>query len=605
VARAKEPDTDAAAAQRQTLLDQLHAATGPAAASEAAAPEACAEAPPDGPRTCGIQVQFGVNTFRHGMDPVAILRYLDRYGSSTEVTCDLSRVPELDRLDPEECHLSVQLQLHTDAPHDQIMQAFTFVAEESAVEVIEPARASRPTAQPIATAAEPAPAAAQADAPAPKRVPEASPAPAASGQPRASREGAVNDDGGHIRVLANRLDEVINLLGELVVAGAGASMLAQRSRQRQLIEANQQISRLIESIRNSTLKLRMVPIGDTFTRFRRVVRDTATELGKDVALEIVGGETELDKAVVERIADPLMHLVRNGLDHGLETPEQREANGKPGQGKLTLSACHEAGMIVIRIIDDGRGIQRQKVLQRAWDRGLVPPGTVPSDSDILQLIFEPGFSTAEQVTNLSGRGVGMDVVRSNIEALRGSVTIDSVEGQGSTIEIRLPLTLAIIDGFLVGAGASRFIFPLETVVEVFSNHKVVATCDANGRGVVDLRGNMLPLLDLRKVYALKGPVPERRSVVVVSIGLRRYGVLVDTLLGQHQTVIKPLGKLLRSLKGISGSSILGTGEVAMIFDVETLGQLAEAGRKRTPLVSRHTETAPINEAGLTLTGDLS
>jgi two-component system, chemotaxis family, sensor kinase CheA len=336
-----------------------------------------------------------------------------------------------------------------------------------------------------------------------------------------------------------------------------------------------------------------VPIGETFSRFRRVVRDTAAELGKDVALALEGGETELDKSVVERIADPLMHLVRNALDHGLETPEQRLAAGKPAQGRLTLSARHEAGSIVIRIVDDGRGIQRDKVLARAWERGLVEQGVVPDDDAILRLIFEPGFSTAEKVTNLSGRGVGMDVVRSNIEALRGSVMLSSDAGHGSCIEIRLPLTLAIIDGFLVGVGASKFIFPLDAVVEVIENRDSLGALDARGRGVAELRGQVLPVVSLRTLYALDAEVPERSSVVVIQSGTRRYGVLVDQLLGQHQTVIKPLGRMFRSLRGMSGSSILGNGEVALIFDVHSLSQMAaepSGTTERTRIT--HTEGLP-------------
>ena len=375
---------------------------------------------------------------------------------------------------------------------------------------------------------------------------------------------------------ADRLDEVINLLGELVIAGAGASLLARQARQGALIEANQQITQLIEEIRNGTLQLRMVPIGETFSRFRRVVRDTAAELGKEVVLEIVGGDTELDKSVVERIADPLMHLVRNALDHGLETPEVRSAAGKVAQGKLTLSACHESGSILIRIIDNGRGIDRERVLARGWERGLVEPGVTPPDDEILNLIFEAGFSTAEKVTNLSGRGVGMDVVRRNIEALRGSVTLSSEPGQGSQIEIRLPLTLAIIDGFLIGVGSSKFIFPLEAVVEVIEARSTTAAIDAHGRGVVELRGQVLPVVDLRVLYALDSPPPERNSVVVIQSGGRRYGVVVDQLMGQHQTVIKPLGRMFRSLRGMAGSSILGNGEVALIFDVNSLSHLAAA-----------------------------
>ncbi|MBC7939663.1 MAG: chemotaxis protein CheA, partial [Chitinophagaceae bacterium] len=395
------------------------------------------------------------------------------------------------------------------------------------------------------------------------------------------RDGAVavapGDDNRFIRVQADRLDAVINLLGELVIAGAGASLLARQSRQGTLVEATAQIGSLIEEIRNGTLGLRMVPIGETFSRFRRVVRDTAGELGKEVQFEIVGGETELDKSVVERIADPLMHLVRNALDHGLETPELRLAAGKPAQGRLTLSACHESGSILIRIDDDGRGIQRDKVLERAWERGLVERGVTPADADIDRLIFEPGFSTAEKVTNLSGRGVGMDVVRRNIEALRGTVALFSEPGAGSRIEIRLPLTLAIIDGFLIGVGNSKFIFPLDAVVEVIEERDAASGIDARGRRLVELRGQVLPVVCLRALYALDSPAPERNSVVVIQTGGRRFGVLVDQLLGQHQTVIKPLGRMFRSLRGMSGSSILGNGEVALIFDVHSLGDLAASG----------------------------
>jgi two-component system chemotaxis sensor kinase CheA len=389
---------------------------------------------------------------------------------------------------------------------------------------------------------------------------------AAAGKTPAAREGgakpAAGEDSRFIRVQADRLDHVINLLGELVIASAGASLLARQTRQGSLVEANQQISALVEEIRNGTLQLRMVPIGETLTRFRRVVRDTAADLGKDIALEIVGGEAELDKSVVERIADPLMHLVRNALDHGLETPEERVAAGKPAQGRLTISACHESGGILICIEDDGRGINRDKVLARAWERGLVEPGVTP-------------FSTAEKVTNLSGRGVGMDVVRRNIEALRGTVTLHSVPQRGARVEIRLPLTLAIIDGFLVAVGASKFILPLEAVVEVVENRPTATALDAAGRSIVELRGQVLPVVSLRALYALDSTAPERSSVVVIQAGSRRYGIMVDALLGQHQTVIKPLGRMFRSLRGMAGSSILGNGDVALIFDVSSLCDLAE------------------------------
>jgi two-component system chemotaxis sensor kinase CheA len=274
-----------------------------------------------------------------------------------------------------------------------------------------------------------------------------------------------------------------------------------------------------------------------------------------------------------------MHLVRNGLDHGLETPAERLAAGKPAQGRLTLSACHESGGILIRIADDGRGINRDKVLQRAWSRGLLPQGVTPPDDEIVQLIFEPGFSTAETVTNLSGRGVGMDVVKRNIEALRGTVTVHSTEGAGSTIDIRLPLTLAIIDGFLVGVGSTKFIFPLEAVVEVIAARSAALQTDGRGRACVELRGKVLPVVDLRQLYALDSSAPPRPSVVVIQANGRAFGVVVDALLGQHQTVIKPLSRMFQCLRGISGSSILGSGEVALIVDVMALAQrAAQAGR---------------------------
>jgi len=540
-------------ATRAAIVARLQAASGdtqPGAAVLSAGSTAAAEAGSGGVRRWSVAVRFGAATFRNGMDPLTILDYVRGLGTLSDLVCDVAAIPLLDSVDPETCHLGFEFSLDTAASREEIDRGFAFVREDCTLTLCSD----------------------DADL----EAEQASPAMVSTQRPRdsATPPGPV-DEGRFIRVHADRLDEVINLLGELVIAGAGAAMQARQTRQRGLVEATQQITRLIEGVRNNTLQLRMVPIGDTFTRFRRVVRDTASELGKDVVLDIVGGETELDKAMVERIADPLMHLVRNALDHGLETPQDRLAAGKPAQGRLTLSACHESGSILIHISDDGRGIQREKVLKRAWERGLVEDGVEPPEAEILNLIFEPGFSTAEKVTNLSGRGVGMDVVRRNIEALRGSVAITSPVGQGSTIAIRLPLTLAIIDGFLVSVGPSKFIFPLDAVVEVIADRSTITPLDAHGRGCVELRGQALPVINLRTLYALDSPHEARGSVVVVRAGSRRFGVMVDALLGQHQTVIKPLGQMVRSLRGVSGSSILGTGEVALIFDINSLCQLAE------------------------------
>ena len=592
-------------AARADLVVQL-GSFAPSHATAAAAPAAAPA--PAGTARWHVSVAFGADTFRNGMDPLAILNYVAQLGRVAAIGCDREALPALEALDAETCHLGFVFVLETDKGREAIEEAFSFVRDDVQLHIIGPDLTPERLADVIEelpdsprigeilmsigavgfeqidrALRQQAAAAASGEAP---RIGEILQADAgvhpkvieAALSKQKSREGG--DAGRYIRVQADRLDAVINLLGELVIAGAGALLLARQTRQGALVEANEQIGRLIEEIRNGTLQLRMVPIGETFSRFRRVVRDTAAELGKDVALEISGGDTELDKSVVERIADPLMHLVRNALDHGLETPEQRQAAGKPAQGRLVLSAFHESGSIVIRITDDGRGIQRQRVLERAWERGLVERGVTPPDEQILQLIFAPGFSTAEKVTNLSGRGVGMDVVRSNIEALRGSVTIDSREGQGSTIEIRLPLTLAIIDGFLIGVGASKFIFPLDAVVEVIENQPSAAALDARGRSMIELRGRVLPVLSLRHLYALDSPQPPRSSVVVIQAGAQRFGVMVDALLGQHQTVIKPLGRMFRSLRGMSGSTILGNGEVALIFDVASLCQLAAASAAR-------------------------
>ena len=308
----------------------------------------------------------------------------------------------------------------------------------------------------------------------------------------------------------------------------------------------------------------MVKIGGTFSRFQRVVHDVARELGKDIALAVSGEDTELDKTVVELIGDPLTHLVRNAMDHGIEPTEVRVAAGKPAQGTVRLNAFHDSGSIVIEVSDDGGGLKRERILAKAIERGLVEPGRVLSEREIYHLIFEAGFSTAEQVTNLSGRGVGMDVVKRNITALRGSVDVGSVEGQGTTVTVRLPLTLAIIDGFQVGVGKSVFVIPLEMVDEC------VAYSTEPGHEYTDLRGQVLPFMRLRDLFELSGSPPPRQNTVVVKHGGQRFGIVVDVLMGEVQTVIKPLSKMFAQVRGISGSSILGSGEVALILDVPAL-----------------------------------
>jgi two-component system chemotaxis sensor kinase CheA len=313
-----------------------------------------------------------------------------------------------------------------------------------------------------------------------------------------------------------------------------------------------------------------VPIGETFSRFQRVVRDVSKELGKDVALQITGGDTELDKSMVETIADPLMHLVRNSLDHGLETAEDREAAGKPGQGTLALHAYHESGNVIIEVSDDGRGLNRERILAKATERELVSPDSGLDDEQVYRLIFEPGFSTAAQVTNLSGRGVGMDVVKRNVESLRGQIKVASTPGRGATMQIRLPLTLAIIDGFLTQVAGVSYVLPLEIVAECIETPPGLALGEHGACGCFDLRGEVVPYIDLRRCFGHDGPRPARQSLIVVHSTDSRIGLLVDRLLGEYQTVIKPLGSIFQHLEGIAGSTILGSGEVALILDVASL-----------------------------------
>ena len=378
-----------------------------------------------------------------------------------------------------------------------------------------------------------------------------------------------------IRVHADKLDQLIDLVGELVIAGASANLLAKKSGDGTLVEATSVLTRLVESIRDSALALRMVQIGETFNRFHRVARDVSKELGKDIELVINGAETELDKSVVEKIGDPLMHLVRNAMDHGIETAAIRAAAGKPVKGRVELNAFHDSGSIVIEVVDDGGGLNKDRIEAKAIEKGIIQPGQSLSDAEVVNLIFEAGFSTVEKVTNLSGRGVGMDVVRKNITALRGSVDVKTELGAGSRFTIRLPLTLAIIDGFLTGVARSSYVIPLDMVVECIE----LANTSVD-RDYLNLRGEVLPFVRLRELFDVPGEQPARENVVVVQYAGRKAGIVVDQLLGEFQTVIKPLGTLFRNMRGIGGSTILGSGEVALILDVQALVSRCARGEEQ-------------------------
>ena len=374
-----------------------------------------------------------------------------------------------------------------------------------------------------------------------------------------------------IRVDLDRLDRLLNLTGEVCIArGQITQMLENRQlTQEAILESHRESDLLYMDLQELVMKLRMVPVGPMFRHQIRVVRDLARTHGKKARLTIDGEDVEVDTSVMEHLRDPLTHMIRNALDHGIETPEVRAAARKDPSGLIQLRAYHDAGSIVIELEDDGAGLDRERIRKKASAEGLRAKAESLSDEETDQLIFEPGFSTAERVTDLSGRGVGMDVVRRNIETLRGTVSVVSRKGHGTTLSIRLPLTLAIIEGFQVGIGEEIYILPIEAVVETLAFDERELTSDT-GRGVLSLRGKTLPYVRLRELLGQDGTSPSRESIVVVRSEGAEAGIVVDALLGQAQTVIKPLGKFLQGLSGISGSAILGSGEVAFILDVPAL-----------------------------------
>ncbi len=533
-----------------------------------------------------LSLRFGPDTLRNGMDPLAFIRYLSTLGQVLHIETVLDHLPTLDELDAETCYLGLELSFASDAEASAIEGAFDFVREEGSIRLLPPGaslddfqallqeRASEGSAQlerlarcsGLSIEALSATDSPQASVDTPSIQAESA-TPAPSPEARSGKEAARgSNDANLIRVDASKLDQLINLVGELIIAGANTRMLAQRSGLTDMSESAETLSRLVEEVRDSALTLRMVQIGATFNRFQRVVRDVSKELGKDIVLQISGGDTELDKTVVEKIGDPLTHLVRNAMDHGIEAADARRASGKSVQGLVRLNAYHEAGGIVIEVSDDGGGLNPQKILAKATQRGLVSEGQPLSDKEILNLIFEPGFSTAEQISNLSGRGVGMDVVKRNITALRGTVELDSKLGQGTCVRIRLPLTLAIIDGFLIGVGQASYVVPLDMVEECIE----LPSEQIAGQQHLDLRGDVLPFIRLRQMFDDQSQPPRRENVVVVSYAGVRAGLVVDQLLGEFQTVIKPLGKVFCQVPALSGFTILGSGAVALILDIPGL-----------------------------------
>ncbi|HML79581.1 chemotaxis protein CheA [Geobacter sulfurreducens] len=383
------------------------------------------------------------------------------------------------------------------------------------------------------------------------------------------KERQAQESASSIRVPAEKLDILVNLVGELVTVQARLSQTAAGRDDALLVTIAEEVERLTNELRDTALNIRMLPIGTTFSKFKRLVRDLSVELGKDIELTTAGAETELDKTVIERLNDPLVHLIRNSIDHGIEMPEAREAAGKPRQGTVHLAAVHSGDSVLITITDDGAGLDKEAIRAKGVDRGLVTTGAELTDKEIYNLIFAPGFSTAKKVTSVSGRGVGMDVVKRAIDALRGTIDIASERGKGSTITIKLPLTLAIIESLLVKIGTDCFVMPLSIVEECIElTREDVA--NAHGRNLANVRDQIIPYIPLRERFRIQGEPPEIEQIVITTIQGSRIGFVVDDVIGEHQTVIKSLGKMYKDVKGLSGATILGDGSVALILDVPHL-----------------------------------
>jgi two-component system chemotaxis sensor kinase CheA len=543
------PVDQAALTQARAGLDRLLAGDAAATAATSTTTSAVAAAPAG-----DWQIAFkpAPSMFMGGNDPLRILRELASHGE-LGVTCLDSRLPSFEQIDPFEAYLAWDLTLPGHVSRAAIDEAFAWVEGECELNISSTALA------PVAPVQE-APTALPAD-------------------PVASRGDNADSS---IRVAVAKVDALINLVGELVITQA---MLRQRSEtldpvaNELLLSGLVQLERNTRDLQESVMGVRMLPVEFAFSRFPRMVRDLATRLDKKVQLRTFGEATELDKGVIEKIVDPLVHLVRNAIDHGLEMPADRRAAGKDEAGTLTLSAAHQGGYIVIEVGDDGRGLNRERILRKAAERNLAVPEN-PTDSQVWDLVFAPGFSTAEALTDLSGRGVGMDVVKKNINALGGQVEIRSQYGHGTTVSIRLPLTLAIVDGMSVAVGDEVLIVPLNMVVESLQPAPADVRTIGGDTRVLRVREDYLPLVNLARQYGLPAATraadaePSTPIAVVVESDGRRLALEVDELLGQQQVVVKNLESNYRRVPGVSGATILGDGRVALIVDTDGLVQAA-------------------------------
>ena len=566
------------------IIGELHAYTGRYKSGEktesdsgaAAAPADTAAAAPSGDasgQTWHISFKPSPNVLQNGTRPELLVKELCELGQA-EVTAHTDGLPALINMNPENCYVSWDITLHTDKTENDIQDVFIFLDADSVVTVTKDGGSE--AAADAAEAAKPEPevpadkaqaAAATPSAGAVPAAPAASPA-APAAAPAGGGQSVIQQT---IKVNSEKLDQLIDLVGEMVTFNARLAQTAQEMQVQQVTALSELSERLVFALRDTAMDMRMLPIGTIFSRFRRLVHDLSNQLGKNMELVTEGAETELDKTVIEKLNDPLIHLIRNSADHGIETPDIRRESGKPEQGIITLSAKHAGAFVLITISDDGAGLDKEGIRNKAVERGLIQASDVLSDQDLYELIFRPGFSTNKTVTSLSGRGVGMDVVRRDIGSLGGTVSVETVPGKGSSFILKIPLTLAIIDGMLVQIGKQQFVIPLTNIdecVELNGETDVDSLCSH-----ITTRGTYLPCINMHRYFELEEPAPENSQVVIVNDNDSKIGIIVDYVVGNHQTVIKPIGELYKYIAGISGSTILGDGSIALILDILKLSQI--------------------------------
>ncbi|QQO35914.1 chemotaxis protein CheA [Bradyrhizobium diazoefficiens] len=571
----------------EAILDDLKRFVS---SDQPAAPVAeIAEAPPLAPvesKQVGwhLYLEFESHILRNGSNPLDLLEDLCKLGPCFVVPVT-DGIPFLDEMEPEDCYLKWDVKLHAACDKDAIDDVFMFVSDEmkltlSPLEHVE-APAPMPLFQlldegPVAEMPAPLVEAAAAPAAAPavaKTEPKSDARPDPKIEPKAE---AKRDDRGiaTVRVQAERLDELMDRVGELVIAQARLTQLAASGSDLSIKMIAEEIERLASSLRDTTMGARMVPIGSLFGRFRRLIHDLSRDLSKPVEFVTTGEDTELDKTMIECLADPLVHLIRNAIDHGIEDTATRSANGKTEQGRIELAAVHSGAQVLVTVKDNGGGLNTARIRAKAEEQGLIAAGAVLSDHEIHQFLFHPGFSTAQTISALSGRGVGMDVVKRTIENMRGSIDLSTRPGQGTTVTLRLPLTLAIIEGLLIRVGEGRYIIPLSAVEECI---ELTAEDErSRGRNFLNVRGNLVPFLRLREIMSASGTPDRHQKTIIISTGETHVGLVADQIIGNHQTVIKSLSKLHSDVTIFSGATILGDGTAALILDVAQLVAMAQS-----------------------------